>query len=107
MKKKLFVICLFAATVLGFVGNKKTNVELIIQDNTEALVQSIKDVFGEDGLEAYTTNMGKYVEIGSNRRGFKANTQGWAINDIPLCDMSHNPELSSYTGCCWALRWYK
>ena len=106
MKKKLFVICLFAATVLGFVGNKKTNVELIIQDNVEALVQIIYDVYGEDGLAAYTTNMGKYVEVGSGTRGFKANPD-WSINDYPLCDTRTNPELKAYTGYCWILFWYK
>ena len=107
MKKKLFVICLFAATVLGFVGNKKTNVELIIEDNVEALVDIIYDVYGEDGLAAYTTNMGTTPRSGSGRRGFKANSQGWAINAYPLCDTSTNPELDKYTGYCWILCWYK
>lgn len=100
MKKRIILlICLSASFVLFVLGTKKVSVNALIQDNTEALVETLYNVFGEEGFNITTTNFGEYVG-NSRKKGFRLTIEDWAVNDIPFCK-GPNVELDRVTGQCW------
>lgn len=109
MKKKVLVsLCVVATFALSLLGTRKASVSAIVQDNTEALVETIYNVWGEPGLNVTTKQMGDYsVNYSPSRK--KAylkdpNFDGWTINDKPICKANDQCVQNITNKECWK-RW--
>lgn len=109
MKKKVLVsLCVVATFALSLLGTRQVSVSAIVQDNTEALVETIWNVFGDAGVPASTRYMGDYA-VNENNPSRKVayladpEWEGWAINDKPFCKQNDQHVHIITSNECWLI----